>query len=241
MKHEEAEAYWDQAGELSYAAAMFADSEVEKHVNRRLWQIGVDIGKQMGLGRESHILDLGCGDGALTNIVLAKHFKAVDGFDLSVPAINRARKFAPSEKISFEACDITQMDYSQLPKYDGAYLWGILHHVKVSTPTILHQLRGITKRLVVLEPNGNNMFRKMLERTATYKAAGEDSFRTKEMELLFSQAGYHVVTHKRVNLFPNFTPKNIFKVLKPMEEIIESTPLLRAFCTVNMWGFHSND
>ena len=239
MQQQEPEAYWEHAGEVSYANAMFAHSEVEQHVNRRLWQIGVDIGKQLGLNKQSHVLDLGCGDGALANTVLAKHFGAIDGFDLAAAAIKRAQALAPHSHMRFEACDITRMDYSRLPKYDGAYLWGILHHVKSATPSILQGLHQVTKRIVILEPNGNHLMRKLLEQTATYKAAGEDSFRTNEMVKLFGQAGFKVAVWKRLNLFPNFTPKSIFRLLKPLEPFIESTPVLRALCTVNLWGFEA--
>ena len=238
-KYTEAEAYWDNAGDVSYASAMFADSAVEKHVNRRLWQVGVDIGSELGLNKNSHILDLGCGDGALSNLLLSKHYRAVDGFDLSIPAIARATKLAANENIRFEACDITKMDYTKLPQYDGAYLWGILHHVKDATPDILRGLRHATKNIVILEPNGNHLMRKLLERTATYKAAGEDSFRTKEMEAIFKKAGYYPVVWRRLNLFPNFTPGFIFKMLRPFEPLIERAPILRALCTVNMWGFRA--
>jgi hypothetical protein len=59
MQNREPEAYWEHAGEVSYAEKMFASSEVEQHVNRRLWQVGIDIGKQLGLNQQSHVLDLG--------------------------------------------------------------------------------------------------------------------------------------------------------------------------------------
>jgi 2-polyprenyl-3-methyl-5-hydroxy-6-metoxy-1,4-benzoquinol methylase len=135
--------------------------------------IGVEIGKQLGLDRASRILDLGCGDGALTNMVLAKHFGSIDGIDFSPNAIDRAAKDSPREDIQFFAQDITKMDYAALPRYDGVFLWGILHHVKESAPYILQNLRGITDRVIVLEPNGNHIVRKLLEKTQIYKNAGE--------------------------------------------------------------------
>ncbi len=241
VSQNEPEAYWDHAGEVSYAEKMFASSTVERYVNRRLWQKGIEIGQQMGLTKDSHILDLGCGDGALANMLLAKHYRAIDGFDLAPAAIKRAQSQAANANMRFTACDITKMDYAALPQYDGAYLWGILHHVKSATPSILEGLRKVTKRIVILEPNGNNVMRKLLEHTASYKAAGEDSFRTKEMEKLFANAGFRVATWKRLNLFPNFTPTAIFNILKPFEPFIEKTPVLRALCTVNLWGFVANE
>ena len=166
------------------------------------------------------MLDLGCGDGRWQYTI--KHYCAIDGSDLSIQRLN-ASELAPHAKYSFDI-DITKMDYTKLPKYDGAFLWGILHHVKDATPTILQQLRQVTDRIVILEPNGNHLMRKLLERTRSYRAAGEESFRTCELEAIFKRAGYKPVVWCRVNLFPNFTPKIIFRLLKGMEPIIESTP-----------------
>lgn len=241
MDQQELDSYWDRTGEVSYADILYPNSEVEKHVGHRMWRTGIEIGKQLGLNKQSRILDLGCGDGALANTVLAKHFHSVHGFDISTAGIKRAQALAAHDKMRFDVCDVTQLNYSQLPEFDGAYLWGILHHVKSATPRILNGLRTKTTRIVVLEPNGNHILRKLLEHTASYKAAGEDSFRTKVLEQLFNEAGFHVVTWKRINLFPNFTPKFFIRLLKPIEPFIERTPILRALCTVNIWGLAAKE
>jgi hypothetical protein len=90
---------------------------------------------------------------------------------------------------------------------------------------------------VVLEPNGNHLLRKLLELTPSYRAAGEDSFRTGQLIDMFEEAGFRTVVKQRVNLFPNFTPRPLFKLLKNIEPVFESTRGLRALCTVNMLGF----
>src|SRR5262249_28194591 len=214
--------------------------EVERHINLRLRLAAVDIGHRLALTSTSHVLDLGCGDGAFANQVLANYFEKVDGFDLSEAGIRRARANAAKPGMRFEVCDITQMDYSKLPKYDGVFLIGILHHVKFATPAIVRALRDVTIRVVVLEPNGNNITRKLLELTPSYRRAGEDSFRTKELQRIFEQAGFRTVIRRRMNFFPNFTPSLVLKVLRPVERWVEATPLLRALCTVNMFGFASD-
>lgn len=237
MSTVEPEAYWEKAGEVGYAEAMFTSSEVERHVNLRLWQVAVDIGQSLGLTSAAHVLDLGCGDGAFANQMLAKHFDRIDGFDLSEAGIRRAWANAAKPGMRFQACDISRME---LPNYDGAFLIGILHHVKSATPDIVRALHAVTSRVVVLEPNGNNLVRKLLELTPSYRAAGEDSFRTKQLRRIFEQAGYRTVVWRRLNLFPNFTPWLVFKALRPLERLIEVTPVLRALCTVNMFGFASD-
>ncbi|MGO9607167.1 MAG: class I SAM-dependent methyltransferase [Candidatus Binataceae bacterium] len=230
-------AYWEEAGAKGYDRQMFASAAVERHINRRLWHVAVEIGLQLGMDPQSHVLDLGCGDGSFANTVLARCFRAVDGFDFAEAAIRHAQANAIKPDIRFNACDITQLDYSQLPHYDGAFLIGILHHVKHATPAIIRSLRAVTSRVVVLEPNGDNIIRKLLELTPSYRAAGEDSFRTSEVVGLFEDAGFQNRTWRRLNLFPNFTPRLVFELLRPIEPLVEATPGLRALCTVNMYGF----
>jgi 2-polyprenyl-3-methyl-5-hydroxy-6-metoxy-1,4-benzoquinol methylase len=235
--HIRAAKYWERAGELGYAEAMFASEELAHHVSRRLWNIAIDIGKELGLASDAHVLDLGCGDGAFASLALAQHFGKVDGLDMSQAGIRRAQAQACKERMHFEVCDITQIDFAKRPHYDGVFLIGILHHVKTASPAIVRGLRTITNRVIVLEPNGSHFVRKLLELTPTYRAAGEDSFRTRELEEIFVESGFHKAIWQRRNLFPNFTPEALFRTLLPFEWFIESTPILRALCTVNMWGF----
>lgn len=230
-------AYWEEAGRKGYTNFMYNSGDVEEHVTRRMWSIAVDIGHELGLNSESYVLDLGCGDGAFTNRVLAHHFRAVDGVDFAEAGIARARMEAPRPEVRFDVVDLTKLDVRAMPRYDGAFLIGILHHVKKIAPSIVRQLCDISPRVVVLEPNGDHLLRKLLEFTPSYRAAGEDSFRTHQLIEMFEQAGFRTVVNRRVNLFPNFTPRRVFKLLQPLEPVFESAPGLRALCTVNMLGF----
>jgi SAM-dependent methyltransferase len=230
-------AYWEQAGREGYTNFMYNSGDVEEHVTRRMWSIALEIGRQLGLDARAHVLDLGCGDGAFANRVLAQHFRAVDGVDFAEAGIRRAQAEAPRPEICFEVTDLTKLDVRSMPRYDGAFLIGILHHVKKAAPSIVRQMVDVTPRVVVLEPNGNHLLRKLLELTPAYRAAGEDSFRTRQLIDMFEKAGFRTVVKRRVNLFPNFTPRPLFRLLKGIEPVFESTPGLRALCTVNMLGF----
>jgi len=90
--------------------------------------------------------------------------------------------------------------------------------------------------MIVLEPNGNHLLRKLLEFTPSYRAAGEDSFRRKELLALYEAAGWQVVTAKRLNLFPNFTPGPVYRLLAPIESMIERSRLWNALCTADLYG-----
>lgn len=230
------ERYWNRAGEVSYAEAMFSSREVERHVNLRLWNYAVEIADKLGAPRDGRVLDLGCGDGAFANCVLGGYAR-VDGFDLAPAAIARAAANAPGPHYSYAVADLIQFDYGTLPRYDAVFMIGILHHVKQATPNILAKIAKLTNRIIVLEPNGDNLMRKALELTPAYRKAGEDSFGAKQLTDIFADAGFETVVSRRMNLFPNFTPGFIYRMLSPLERHVDANALLRTFCTVNMFGF----
>ena len=233
----EPDAYWEKAGEVSHAQAMFVSGRVERHISLRLRGMAIDMSRELGIESKGHVMDFGCGDGVFANEVLARHFQAVDGFDKSEAAIRRARSTAGTANVRFEVADLVKLDYSRLPAYDGAFLRGFLHHVKLATPTIIKALAAVTPRVVVLEPNGDNLIRKALEFTSSYQRRGEDSFRARELIGIFESAGYSSRIWKRVNIFPNFTPEFLFRLLLPLEPRIEANFFLKALCTVNIFGF----
>jgi len=227
--------YWDRAGVQGYGQAMYGSADVEAHVRGRLWDIALEIAATLGVPSDGHVLDLGCGDGAFTNQILAGHYRLVEGIDVSAPAIQRAQAEARNNA-TYRAIDMVTFDYDSLPRYDAAFLMGILHHVKSATPDIVRAMARRTDKMIVLEPNGNHLLRKALEYTPSYRDAGEDSFRAKDLIQIFAAAGWKTVVWRRLNLFPNFTPGFVYRSLAPLEPFVESNRFLRALCTTDMYG-----
>jgi SAM-dependent methyltransferase len=229
------DAYWDRAGEQGYAQAMYANVDVATHVRRRTWQAAIDIADAMGVPTAGHVLDVGCGDGSFTNQVLANHYRAVDGIEKSETAIRRARAEAQNGA-TYRVADLSTLNYDSLPRYDAAFLIGILHHVKWATPDIVRSIARRTDKMIVLEPNGNHLLRKAMEYTPSYRAAGEDSFRSKDLMAIFAAGGWRTDIRQRLNLFPNFTPGFVYRWLKPLEPLIEGSRFWNALCTVDIYG-----
>lgn len=227
--------YWDRAGEQGYGQAMYRSSDVEAHSRIRLWRIAIEIADALGVPPDGSVLDVGCGDGAFANQMLAARYRAVNGIDKSEPAIHRAQTEARANA-TYRAIDLVTFNYDSLPRYDAAFLIGILHHVKQATPHLVEALARRTGKMIVLEPNGNHLMRKALEFTPTYRDAGEDSFRTKQLIAIFKAAGWRTAIQRRLNLFPNFTPGFIYRSLKPIEPWIEASRFWNALCTVDMYG-----
>jgi 2-polyprenyl-3-methyl-5-hydroxy-6-metoxy-1,4-benzoquinol methylase len=233
--HSKPDGYWDRAGEQGYSQAMYRSSDVESHVRGRLWRIAVDVADTLGVPADGHVIDVGCGDGAFANRLLATHYRAVDGFDVSQAAIRRAQAEAP-HNATYRAANLVAFDYDSLPRYDAAFLIGFLHHVKRATLDIVRAMARRTDKMIVLEPNGNNLLRKAIEFTPSYRDAGEDSFRTKELMAIFAAAGWRIETWRRLNIFSNLTPSPIYRWLEPLEPYIEANRFLSALCTADLYG-----
>jgi hypothetical protein len=52
----------------------------------------------------------------------------------------------------------------------------------------------------------------------------------------FTANGWQTVAYQRLNLFPNFTPGSIYRLLAPLEPYVEKSPFWNKLCTVNMLG-----
>jgi len=229
------EAFWEDIGKTGYAN-LYSSGEVERNVYDTIGKSMVEMANAIGLNKESRILDIGCGDGRLANTLYSSNFGAIEGYDLSQSAIERAKSKVTKPDVNFTVGDVTSLDYAALGRFDGAFAFGIFHHVKKATPDILKSVSKITDKMLIMEPNGNHILRKLLEKTEGYKKMGEDSFRTKEFETILNKAGYKIIAWKRLNIFPNFTPLPIFRLLKPFEPMVEKNKVLNALCTVNMWS-----
>src|SRR5271155_4586297 len=79
--HSKPDGYWDRAGEQGYGQAMYRSSDVESHVRGRVWRTAIDIAGVLGVPADGRVLDLGCGDGAFANQMLAGRYRVVDGID----------------------------------------------------------------------------------------------------------------------------------------------------------------
>jgi SAM-dependent methyltransferase len=229
------DAYWDRAGAQGYAGAMYRSADVESHVRGRLWKVAIDIADELGVPRDGQVIDVGCGDGAFANQVLAAHYRTVDGIDKAERSIERAQAEA-RPNATYRAVDLVTFNYDSLPRYEAAFLLGILHHVKHATPAMVKALARRTDKMIVLEPNGSNLLRKLLEFTPHYREAGEDSFRSKELIGIFESAGWKTAIYRRLNLFPNFTPGFLYRWLGTVEPKIEASRFWNALCTVDMYG-----
>jgi SAM-dependent methyltransferase len=236
-KYEEQKKFWEHAGDIGYGNAVFSNAIVEKHIISKQWKTAIEVADSLNLNNQSRILELGCGDGTFADQVLSKYYAQIDASDVSNAAIQRANSQSKAKNIHFYVQDLTTNKYQPDEKWDGAFLMGFLHHVKQFTPDIISHLPAVCPKLIVLEPNGDNLIRKGLELLPSYKLAGEDSFRLNKLLEIFALHGYKATVIRRINLIPQFLPEKIFPILKGIEGFIEPAPVLNRMCSTYVIGF----
>lgn len=233
------ELYWNKVGEAGYNSSVYKSKRVAARVSTHMGTLMLEASRSLGLGNQSKVLELGCGDGSFANDILAANFKSVDAYDMAPAAIERANKFK-KENIRFHCADITQLEFENAQRWDAVFLVAILHHVKDATPTIISRLAKVAKYVIVMEPNGNNVVRKLLELLPSYQRAGEDSFRRKNLKKIFSDYGYEENFFRMFNLFPNLTPDSLYPLVTKIEPWVENSKFFNGLCTAQVFGFKNN-
>lgn len=228
--------FWERAGLIGYGQALFRSKRIERHVIEKQWDNVINASAFLGLNKSHRVLELGCGDGEFSAAVLSQKFISVDAYDKSFSAIERAKKFN-RPNINYAACDIIDHCYTAGEFWDAAFLIGFLHHVKSAAPKIIESLSFVTDKVIILEPNGDNPIRKILETLPSYKSAGEESFKLNELMHIFSDNGFDLKYRKRINFFAPIMPDFIYHPIRIFEILIENNRILEPFCSTNILGF----
>ena len=229
--------FWEEAGCKGYGHAIFTSRRVEQHVISKQWDMSLQLANFIGLKKNAKILELGCGDGSFANRVLAPNFSKVVAFDYSKEAIRRAKTGAVHKTVGFFTEDLTTFPLDKIGDFDCVFMNGFLHHVKKSAPQIISRVAKISPKVIIIEPNGNNFIRKILEILPSHRRQGEDSFRLKTMLDMFGESGYQPVGIRKINFFPQFAPEFLYRPLKRIEDFIESRPYLNRLCSSYVIGF----
>lgn len=238
QKYEDPQRYfWEQAGRIGYNNVIFSNQVVSNHIVGKQNAAALSVAKSIGLDEESRILELGCGDGEFAEYVLSPQFKLIDAYDQSVSAIERARSRSKANNVLYHGADLTTHDFEQNSQWDGAFCIGFLHHVKAFVPSIVARLAKVTPKVVVLEPNGDNIIRKGLEWLPSYQNAGEDSFRLQKLIHIFAENRYQPIIIRRIVFVPSFCPQALFQLFKKVEKIVEGSSLLDCLCAAYVIGF----
>jgi len=174
------------------------------------------------------VLDAGCGDGYFTRRFYDKacpsRLVAVDAAKAGVAV---ARNKSGSRAISFLSADLERSPFTD-DSFDLVVLQGVLHHVDNPRLVIAEAFR-VAPRVVILEPNGNNLGLKLIEKVSRYhRDHSERSYTSSRLKSWIREAGAVVERTTFGGFVPLFCPSGVAGAMKRMERPLERAPLIRA-------------
>lgn len=190
--------------------------------------------------RNSTVLDVGCGDGTFTlELLKGTKAKKIVAFDRADRAVILARAKVSSKlkkRIQFKKGNVYNSHRMfKKDSFDIIVVRGVLHHL-YDPEKAIRSLRNISKKIIVLEPNGYNPILKIIEKTSKYHVVHEEkSYLPKILNGWFEKNGYKVKKQVFFSIVPYFVPRSIAKLLSRVEPLVEAIPYFRnVFCGTNL-------
>ena len=181
------------------------------------------------------ILELGCGTGEAAAQVAARTAAEVIAVDISDAFLEHARANHQASNLCFEKLDLLGEDPLRLGHFDLVFGNGILHHLVLRLPEVLHALRRITNPgggLAFIEPNFLNpycafIFGTQIGRRFARLEPDEMAFTPGQLRRILPASGWREVeVATRDFLLPGL-PTALVKPILAVEPFIEATALTR--------------
>lgn len=184
------------------------------------------------IGADSHtIFDAGCGDGAYT-IEIKNNFPGskVVAADPSSEGIKIAAARHP--EIDFFVMDLEdEKAFARFTeKLDVTVIRGVLHHMNNPEKGI-HNISKVTRKLIIVEPNGNNPLLKIIEKTSKYHIDHEEqSFSSSTLKKWCADNGFRNIEITYIGLVPFFFPTVLAKIIHFFQPLVEKIPFINKYC-----------
>lgn len=166
------------------------------------------------------LVDIGCGDGTYTaEIANARPDLKVSGFDPAAVAIDLAKEKNPN--IDFKVANL--LDATSMPnqQFDIAVIRGVLHHL-TDPPLAIENAAKIAKKIIIIEPNGNNPILKVIEKTSKYHIEHEErSFAQSLLKQWCEEKNLKVESLTVIGFVPFFFPTVLAKIIYFFQPFLE--------------------
>ena len=166
------------------------------------------------------LVDIGCGDGTYTaEIAKARPDLKIAGFDPAAVAVQLAKEKNPA--IDFKVANL--LDAASMPQqqFDIAVIRGVLHHL--TDPALaIENAAKIAKKIIIIEPNGNNPILKVIEKTSKYHIEHEErSFSQALLTQWCKEKNLEVKSLTVIGFVPFFFPTIPAKVIYFFQPFLE--------------------
>jgi 2-polyprenyl-3-methyl-5-hydroxy-6-metoxy-1,4-benzoquinol methylase len=194
--------------------------------NKRLTDVTLEIiSRYKNL---SSLIDIGCGDGIYTNEIKKKCSNVnVSAFDPASKAIDLARKSYP--KIDFFIANLLEESSLPTKKFDIAIIRGVLHHLDYPELAIRNASK-IAKKIIIIDPNGNNPLLKLIEKKSKYHIEHEEkSYSFREFVTFCENSQCKIDKIYYVGFVPFFFPTIPAKIIYFFQPLLEKIPILNYY------------
>lgn len=192
--------------------------------NRRLTEQTFETIHSLG-GAIKQVIDIGCGDGTFTS-ELATRLPEVSftGFDAAENAIASAKSHFSN--CTFLIGNILDPETFPQASYDLAIIRGVIHHLSTQKEALVNALK-LSKRILIIEPNGNNPILKMIEKNSKYHIEHEEqSFSSAFFLNLADELNLKVIHLGFVGFVPFFFPTRLSQIIYFFQPFLEKLPVL---------------
>lgn len=170
------------------------------------------------------VLDVGCGDGFFTGRFFDHgHPARIVGMDPIHNAIRVANGRRNGRRMHFCVADGNRLPWPD-DSFDVVILQAMLHHDDHPAATVREAFR-LAPEVVILEPNGNNLGLKLIEKVSRYhREHNERSYCSPRIIGWVEGCGAAVVHKKFGGFVPIFSPDWLARSMKTLEPLVEKAP-----------------
>lgn len=160
----------------------------------------------------------------------------------AIQVANKNVKTNLRNNILFQIGDIYNADkLFKKNEFDIVIVRGVLHHLYRPQDAIT-SLCSLSKKIIVLEPNGYNPVLKIIEKISPYHRKHEEkSYYPPTLNTWFEQNGFTVKKQTFFSIVPYFCPEILARFLKTIEPFIERLPMIHLIaCGTNIIYYERN-
>ena len=181
------------------------------------------------------IIDFGCGDGMYT-AELALYFPQAQivALDPAAVAIEIAKKQFPT--IEFSVADLLDTRTLSDTVYDVGIIRAVLHHLPDNSQALaIQNASQRCRRLIILEPNGNNPVVKLFEKYSKYHIEHEEKSYTSTATLNWCrQSHWEQIELTFIGFVPTFFPELPARLVHFVQPFFEKVPLINTFLSAQI-------
>jgi SAM-dependent methyltransferase len=172
------------------------------------------------------VVDVGCGDGYFTERFFEEGRPAsITAIDPVPGAISVARSRVQGRPMRFVVGDGHRLPWRS-DSFDLGILHCVLHHAE-DPRTIIREVLRLAPEVLIVEPNGNNLGLKVIEKASRYHREHEErSFKLGRMLKWVRDCGGVVTATKFHGLVPFFCPDPVARFAKAAEPFVERSAVL---------------